>query len=732
MKIIFQKITAVFLLMLLILPLTACADRKAKPAADQAEAGYTYQAEEKEIDLGIDPYISAENMTIDDRVYIDFSDDTGSEYLISCKPDGSDIVKTELPEFKNSQSGLILVLDDQKQLRLLSVSSGRIQKYYLHTLDKKGNITDTITLETEFSGISLENDNQLVVYHDTVYFSQGSVIYTFDKNGKPGKTFHNHDGIIRSMFRAGSDIYLYEVSEKEDGYQAGFRKLDLKTGKIGKLIAIEEDYNPPYVSFSQNGDSEVYFDNSIGICSYDFSTGTLTEIFQWINIGVDSDHINGWFPLKDGGFLALHFPFGDDGTESQKFISIDKVPAAKEKTVLTLACLGDSNVKDQILSFNRTHTDICIEVTNYDLYENAEERMKLDFTTGQIPDIVDATFFPNFRQLAKNGMFLDLYSLIDKDKEISREDFISSILKTLEIDGKLYCMGPKFYINGLGSGKEIIGGREGLTADEMIAAYEKLPEDSAFLPHCTKQNFIPQFLHERIEEYLDLSTGKADFHDDSFLALMEFSKRLPDQEEDEYLNKIISNQEQMMQSKHLLFGQANIGSLSDFQHNKKLWERAGGFCMVSYPSKDGNNRLSMSLSVGGMLAITEQCRDKEAAWEFLRTFFTYEYQESDDEPFFDLPTRQDVLDKKLEYAIANPTKEEIDDYTLDPWSEEDAASFQSLIDRIGISENYNDEYEAVFDIVEEELGAYFAGDKSARQTVDLIENRVNLYLSENS
>ena len=213
---------------------------------------------------------------------------------------------------------------------------------------------------------------------------------------------------------------------------------------------------------------------------------------------------------------------------------------------------------------------------------------------------------------------------------------------------------------------------------------------------------------------------------------MEFSKRLPDQEEDEYLNKIISNQEQMMQSKHLLFGQANIGSLSDFQHNKKLWERAGGFCMVSYPSKDGNNRLSMSLSVGGMLAITEQCRDKEAAWEFLRTFFTYEYQESDDEPFFDLPTRQDVLDKKLEYAIANPTKEEIDDYTLDPWSEEDAASFQSLIDRIGISENYNDEYEAVFDIVEEELGAYFAGDKSARQTVDLIENRVNLYLSENS
>ena len=37
---------------------------------------------------------------------------------------------------------------------------------------------------------------------------------------------------------------------------------------------------------------------------------------------------------------------------------------------------------------------------------------------------------------------------------------------------------------------------------------------------------------------------------------------------------------------------------------------------------------------------------------------------------------------------------------------------------------------AVFDIVQESLGPYFAGDRTLDETVALVQNRVGLYLSE--
>ncbi len=40
-------------------------------------------------------------------------------------------------------------------------------------------------------------------------------------------------------------------------------------------------------------------------------------------------------------------------------------------------------------------------------------------------------------KLAKRGLIEDIYPYIDSDKELSREDFLTSVLKAYEIDGKL-------------------------------------------------------------------------------------------------------------------------------------------------------------------------------------------------------------------------------------------------------------------------------------------------------
>ena len=39
--------------------------------------------------------------------------------------------------------------------------------------------------------------------------------------------------------------------------------------------------------------------------------------------------------------------------------------------------------------------------------------------------------------------------------------------------------------------------------------------------------------------------------------------------------------------------------------------------------------------------------------------------------------------------------------------------------------------QSIYAIIEEQIGAYFAGDKSLDETVKLIQNRASLYVNEN-
>ena len=52
-------------------------------------------------------------------------------------------------------------------------------------------------------------------------------------------------------------------------------------------------------------------------------------------------------------------------------------------------------------------------------------------------------------------------------------------------------------------------------------------------------------------------------------------------------------------------------------------------------------------------SITTSCKEKEKAFEFLKMFWTYDYQKKWSVMSFPFPTRKDVLEKKLEYASAS-------------------------------------------------------------------------------
>ena len=147
------------------------------------------------------------------------------------------------------------------------------------------------------------------------------------------------------------------------------------------------------------------------------------------------------------------------------------------------------------------------------------------------------------------------------------------------------------------------------------------------------------------------------------------------------------------------------------------------------------------------LSISENCDDKDGAWEFLRRLYSYDFQKQASGSY-GLPVRKDALEKKMEYAMATKAYKDddgtqvtpIDDsYTIDsftvnikPYTKAHMDLFRTIVGRIGKESNYDTYFNDISEIITEETKALYAGDKTAKETAEILQSRVKIYVSENS
>ena len=143
-------------------------------------------------------------------------------------------------------------------------------------------------------------------------------------------------------------------------------------------------------------------------------------------------------------------------------------------------------------------------------------------------------------------------------------------------------------------------------------------------------------------------------------------------------------------------------------------------------------------------AITAKAANPEGAWQFVRYFLTEEYQDNLINVNYNsgIPIRISSLEKHLAdckeppYYNDNGVKRYYENTVYNGYSmvnigvntDEDNEKMLSLIK--SVSSVYRED-KFVLAIVEEETGAYFAGQKSAEDVAKIIQNRVQNYLDEN-
>jgi ABC-type glycerol-3-phosphate transport system substrate-binding protein len=760
-----KSMALVLLVFAAALTTTACSGKKdQETSSKKTQNEYVYQPSFQDLDLDVD-YINSVCF-YDNSIYMYGSkwvenkkkgDGKDYPYFIKCDTDGSNLSCTELKGLKTNESvSSMLASDDKIRLVTSKYSYNKKtgedkQSYFLHTVNEKGKITDTVELQKK---ISTSDEDEVDFYidrsntfidRDTLYIASDQKIYTFSvKDGKKKKTYKSEkSSYIEAFFRTtDGKMYISDYSDEK----TGVKEFDPETGNFGSLIDFG-DYSIYNINIQNGEGNVVYINDSSKVYSFDLSTGTIKEEFSWINSDIDGDNVSAYYPLEEGKILAITSSYDDSESSSViELVTLNKMKASEvtEKKTLRLYCnYLDYNVKNKIISYNKKNENYRIEVKDYSSYEDSSKQMNLDLTSGNIPDIVDVSYGLSMETLAKKGILTDLYSFMENDEDVKKENFLPSILSTLEIDGKLYAMGNSFSVIGLLGGKKNVGDREGWTVDEMIAAYEAMPEGTEFMQYESRQGFLQEIIYYQLDNYVDWTNGTVSFDSDDFVKLLDFSMNFPDQESMDYAN--MKSMPTLVKQGKLFLDTFSLWSPEYIELYTKLYKKQGGFSVLSYPSEDKSSKLIMNMD-GTELAITQQCEDKEGAWDFVREFYTYEYQNKNDSGSF--PTRKDVFEKKLERAMATEEYTDddgtevqpiessygYDDYEVElgPLSEEEAGIIRDMVDRIGYCATYNAYSSDVQDIVAEETEAFFKGDKTAKEVADIIQSRVNIYVSENS
>lgn len=419
-----------------------------------------------------------------------------------------------------------------------------------------------------------------------------------------------------------------------------------------------------------------------------------------------------------------------------------------KKIIKVYALYMDDELNSDVIDFNKKSSEYHAEVTEYgkEYPDDPITRLNNDIIAGKIPDVIILhPFMPIDSYIAK-GFLADLYEIMDNDGAVSRTDYLDSVFKAYETNGRLYELVPSFSVNTLAGKVSLTGSGSGWSVDEFIKFadenYGKNIIGSQYSVSITDAEFFSSVINLCYENFIDRETGKCSFAAEDFIGLMEFTDRFPNEVDREQLYANSSNYwtdfYEAYRSGGTLLKVCSIGNFDSIRIMEKS-EFTSPAALKGYPGVSGNGAV---FKAHAELAVTAKASETKGAWEFLKYFLSDEYQEryakNDSERF---PVKVSAFEKAAEESQKMPYYEDggrkvyeqktvwngVTEVNIGINSDED---IRNIIDFINGIENISRYDSQIDNIIGEESAVYFSGKKSARDAAEVIQNRVQNYLNE--
>ncbi|MDE7290154.1 MAG: extracellular solute-binding protein [Oscillospiraceae bacterium] len=361
-----------------------------------------------------------------------------------------------------------------------------------------------------------------------------------------------------------------------------------------------------------------------------------------------------------------------------------------------------------VAEFNSKNSDYQIQEQLYESCDN----LFVDIYAGKSIDLLYLGDWIDPSPLYSKELLCDLYGFIDNDTEVSRSDYVESVLTALEINGKLYQMPYDFDVGSAVIKAKFWDGSEDMSFEHIIELAEKNGCRFPFDFSLDSYGFIPYIT----SQYIDYSKGECSFNDGRFEEFLEFIQQyvtvLADMNGEELFKMFINDEILLMDG-----GFASFFQLDYLEH-----EAGEDLKYVGYPSETPNYHIAVPST---SFAIFSQSKKQEGAFEFIKYCASYRanINESGGSKGGLIPINKSALEKHAE-AHMERSSYDFDEEQMKQNIEETMRQINSVN---GSGSRSGDVAAA---IISEELQLYFKGDKSAAEVCEIIQNRLSTYFNE--
>jgi len=555
--------------------------------------------------------------------------------------------------------------------------------YSLLSYEANGNFKSRIPLSsldcTMPYGILIDKDENVICWDD-------KSIYAFDLTGDE---LFRLDSPNRQIMNVGFDNgnFLVHVSENE---KTGIYQLDMSKKSWGSFT---EDAETTKESNTFQGTSiadDLYLINTgTEIKKYNPDTKNFDPILSPPDL--DNSAVTSLLSAGENQYYILNGTSNEICFIKGELKNISDIPTLK-----IASGYMDHEFEQLIEEFEKTHPEYEIEVSTYEDREGAD-RLVSEIQSGDVPDILDLTSLYYFTPLMEEKILEDL------NPYLNDIDLIPNLRSAMELNGHLYSIPSSFVIRTFMIDSSLVPDKTSWTVDEMdeiFAASGKAHKLEATFIKSVLLGYIGTYA---LSSYMDYTNNTCSFDRDELIKWLELCKEMPDDLVPDHVEY----------DKDAMLRVGWIQNLNTVMRPVDLFN--GNYTYIGLPNDNIDGSLFGFMSI--RLGIPTQSQNKEAAWSFISTALTDEYQQSVN--FF--PVSQRIFDKNLSLSLDNHEQE------FPYLSQADAKKLTDLISSTTTIE-INDF--PLQDIITEESAYYFDGTKTVEEVADNIQNRTNTFLAE--
>lgn len=553
-------------------------------------------------------------------------------------------------------------------------------------------------------------------------------------------------GNCRRRIRKADGSCLLLCREREG--RLDFVKYDVESDILGEVSRLPDGTGAISLNdtvFAAGAGSDLIYAGRDGVFVWNMGDEKSSLKMNYINSDRNISTVHALLDLDETHFLMFYY---EDYKKELKagifeYVSPEDIP---DKAVIILAGLTvNADIKKRVIQYNRENNQYRVVVKEYE----SGEKLNLDMVSGHMPDILMAEGLPNGDSLPlesyiKKGLLADVGALIAKDDELSGQEFMENVFDAYSVDGKLMYVVPSFTVFTMAARTSLVGDGNDWSIEKMAEVLEGMGPNAQLLNGLNRDIFLEKVMRYRGNDFIDRETGKCAFDSQEFIDIMEFAYALPEERrfagetEEAYQMQYLRNRTLLLELPVSTFS-PDVDERLFFRLNGFL---GGDYVFAGFPAasaESAGDGKGAVISGKNLMVLSAGSENKAGAWDFARYYLTEEYQKSLE---IGLPVRKDLFEEwareetrrsyymdeygeRVEYELT--LYRDGEEIVVPPLDQEQLEELIAYVESVTMRlfEDTN-----VMNIIKEEMGAYFAGQKTAESTAELIQNRVQLYLDE--